>query len=100
MSTTMSTTMPAKTVQIRGHGQITIPKKIREMYNLQEGDILVIERHEDGILMQPRKLLDPTQTWFWTKEWQEKERLADEDIKDGRVSGPFKGVEELREHVE
>lgn len=96
----MSTPMPAKTVQIRGHGQITIPKKIREMYDLQEGDILVIERHEDGILMQPRKLLDPTQAWFWTKEWQEKERLANEDIKAGRVSGPFKGVEELREHVE
>ena len=70
------------------------------MYDLQEGDILVIERRKDGILLQPRKLLDPTQTWFWTKEWQEKERLADEDIKAGRVSGPFKGVEELREHVE
>ena len=70
------------------------------MYDLQEGDILIVEINEDGILMQPCKLLDPTQTWFWTKEWQEKERLVDEDIKAGRVSGSFKGVEELREHVE
>lgn len=92
--------MAAKTVQIRGHGQITIPKRIRELFDLQEGDVLVIERYKDGILMKPRKLLDPTQTWFWTKEWQEKERRADEDIEAGRVSGPFKGVEELRKHVE
>jgi len=89
-----------KTVQIRGHGQITIPKRIRELFDLQEGDILVIERCVDGILMKPRKLLDPTQAWFWTEEWQEKERQADEDIKEGRVSGPFKGAEELREHIE
>jgi AbrB family looped-hinge helix DNA binding protein len=92
--------MATKTVQIRGHGQITIPKRIRERFNLEEGDILVIEEREDGILMKPRKLLDPTQAWFWTKEWQEKERQADEDIKAGRVSGPFKGVEELRKHLE
>jgi AbrB family looped-hinge helix DNA binding protein len=53
--------MATKTVQIRGHGQITIPKRIRERFNLEEGDILVIEEREDGILMKPRKLLDPTQ---------------------------------------
>jgi hypothetical protein len=67
---------------------------------LQEGDILVIERCVDGILMKPRKLLDPTQAWFWTEEWQEKERRAEEDIKEGRISGPFKGAEELRKHIE
>ena len=38
----------------------------------------------------------PWRSW----EWQEKERLANEDIKAGRISGPFKGVETLREHVE
>lgn len=28
---------------------------------------------------------DPDQAWFWTEEWQEKEREADEDIAAGRV---------------
>lgn len=28
---------------------------------------------------------DPDQAWFWTDEWQEKEREADEDITAGRV---------------
>jgi AbrB family looped-hinge helix DNA binding protein len=92
--------MATKTIQIRGHGQITIPKKTRELFNLADGDVLVIEEREDGIMMKPRKLLDPTQAWFWTKEWQKKENEASEDIHAERVSGPFKGVEELRTHLE
>ncbi len=92
--------MTSKTIQIRGHGQITIPKKIRELFNLEDGDVLVIEGREDGILMKPRKLLDPTQAWFWTEKWQKKESEASEDINAGRISGPFKGVEELRKHLE
>lgn len=92
--------MGSKTIQIRGHGQITIPKKIRDLFNLKDGDVLVIEEQEDGILMKPRKLLDPSQAWFWSEEWQEKERAAAEDIKEGRISGPFKGIGNLREHLE
>lgn len=92
--------MATKTIQIRGHGQITIPKKTRELFNLVDGDVLVIEEREDGILIKPRKLLDPTQAWFWTEQWQAKEREASEDIEAGRISGPFDGVAELRKHLE
>jgi hypothetical protein len=28
--------------------------------------------------------IDPEQAWFWTREWQEREREADEDIAAGR----------------
>ena len=27
---------------------------------------------------------DPDQAWFWTAEWQAKEREADDDIREGR----------------
>ena len=27
---------------------------------------------------------DPGQAWFWTAEWQAKEREADEDLREGR----------------
>jgi hypothetical protein len=30
--------------------------------------------------------IDPGQAWFWTREWQEKEREADDDLAAGRVS--------------
>lgn len=92
--------MSLRTVRVRQNGQITIPKKLREMFDLKKGDILLVESREDGILIQPRKLVDPTQSWFWSKEWQEKERQADADITAGRVSDPLNGVSELREHLE
>ncbi len=30
--------------------------------------------------------IDPRQAWFWTREWQEKEREADDDLAAGRVT--------------
>lgn len=30
--------------------------------------------------------IDPEQAWFWTREWQEREREADEDLATGRVT--------------
>jgi len=39
-------------------------------------------------------LIPKDQLWFWTPEWQKKEREADEDIAQGRVK-EFSTVEEL-----
>jgi hypothetical protein len=30
--------------------------------------------------------IDPDQAWFWTREWQQKEREADDDLAAGRAS--------------
>ena len=42
----------------------------------------------------PKRLVDRSQAYFWTRKWQEGEREADEDIKAGRVK-TFDSVEEL-----
>jgi hypothetical protein len=42
----------------------------------------------------PKKLVDKSQAYFWTKKWQEGEREAEEDIKAGRVKA-FDSVEEV-----
>jgi len=52
-----------------------------------------ISRSYLGIEM-PKKLVDKSQAYFWTKRWQEGEREADEDIKAGRVK-TFDSVDEL-----
>jgi hypothetical protein len=38
--------------------------------------------------------IDPEQAWFWTRDWQAKEREADEDLAAGRVT-PYKSDEEF-----
>jgi hypothetical protein len=30
--------------------------------------------------------IDPEQAWFWTREWQQREREADNDLATGRVT--------------
>jgi len=65
---------------------------------LEELSIKEIKEVADFInFLKSRKLLkriDPEQAYFWTKEWQEGEREADEDIKAGRVSKAFDTAEE------
>lgn len=73
-----------KTSKLRGKGQLTIPPDIRAAARLEEGDPIEFELTVDGILLRPKKVIDATQAWFWTPEWQAKEREADEDIAAGR----------------
>ena len=69
---------------IRAKGQVTIPQDVREAAHLKEGDPVEIEITADGILLRPQKLIDASQAWFWTNEWQQGEREASADIKAGR----------------
>lgn len=59
---------------VRERGQITIPAAIRKAARLEEGDPLEVELVPEGILLRPRKVIDATQAWFWTPEWQAGER--------------------------
>ncbi|HUP70133.1 MAG TPA: AbrB/MazE/SpoVT family DNA-binding domain-containing protein [Acidimicrobiales bacterium] len=62
---------------LRAKGQLTLPEEIRAAAHLEEGDLLEAEITDDGILLRPQKVIDATQAWFWTLEWQAGEREAD-----------------------
>ena len=81
-------------VTVRKNAQITLPAGIRRKAHIEEGDILEAEVRGDEIILKPKKLIDKSQAWYWTKEWQEAERQADEDIAAGRVKS-FDTVDEL-----
>jgi AbrB family looped-hinge helix DNA binding protein len=78
-------------VKITRNYQITLPKNLREKYRIAEGDYMEIgEGQEGAITIKPVKVISPDQEYFYTKEWQEGEKEADEDIKKGELIGPFK----------
>lgn len=79
--------------------QITIPKKLIETLHLQPGDILEIKNEGFTIVLMPKKMIPAEQSWFWSKEWQEKEREAEDDIKTGRVSETFENADKLIKHL-
>lgn len=78
---------------VRKNAQITLPASIRRKAHVEEGDLLEAEVRGDEIVLRPKKVIDKSQAWFWTKEWQEAEREADEDIAAGRVK-EFDNVED------
>lgn len=82
-------------VRVGPKHQITIPKGIFKKLSLEVGDVLEAKQKGEVIYLVPQKLIPKGQAWFWTKEWQEKEREAEGDIKQGRVKGPFKDVSSL-----
>ena len=80
-------------------GQVTLPKEIRIKANMQPGDFVEVELDGEGhIVLTPKKLVDASQAYFWTEEWQKGERKADEDIKVGRVKR-FKSTAEAVKYL-
>jgi antitoxin PrlF len=78
---------------LRAKGQITLPEDIRRAARLEEGDLLEAEITSEGILLRPQKLIDATQAWFWTPEWQEGEREVDADLAAGKTESFASGDE-------
>lgn len=85
--------MPAYS-KVTRHGQVTLPASVRRELGVEEGDMVEIEVVDDKAVLIPKKLVDKSQAYFWTKRWQEGEREADEDIKAGRVK-VFESVDKL-----
>ena len=85
--------------KVTRHGQITLPAPVRKRLGIEEGDLVEIEVIDEKAVLVPKRLVDKSQAYFWTKRWQEGERQADEDIKAGRVK-VFDSAEELIKDLE
>jgi len=90
--------MPAYS-KVTRHGQITLPASVRKELGVEEGDLVEIEVIDDRAVLIPKRLVDKSQAYFWSRKWQEGEREADEDIEAGRVR-TFDSVGELIEDLE
>jgi antitoxin MazE len=80
--------------QLRVRSQITLPSEIVKKMRLQEGDNLDIILEDDKIVLKPVLVIDRSQSWFWSKKWQQMEKEADEDVKQGKVQ-KAKNLKEL-----
>ncbi len=54
------------------------PTRARQPDGAVDGAAILLEEIGDG-------RIDPEQAWFWMREWQAREREADEDLAAGRV---------------
>jgi len=80
--------------KVTRNGQITLPASVRRRANIEEGDYIAVSVDGDRILLTPKRLIDKSQEYFWTEEWQRGEIEASDDIKAGRTT-EFSDVEDL-----
>lgn len=84
---------------VRKRSQVTIPSSVVASFGLHEGTAVDFVERDGELVLKPKLTIDADQAWFWTEKWQKKEREADEDIKAGRLSGPFNTTKALSKHL-
>lgn len=87
-------TMKVEIAVMKKRGQLTIPKSIRDDLKLEEDTQLEVTVQNGAIVLQPVITIARDQAWFWTEEWQEGEREAEQEIRAGNVS-TFDNVDDL-----
>jgi len=85
--------------KVTRHGQITLPKSVRDKLGVYEGDIVEIEIVGENAVIVPKKLVDKSQVYFWTKSWQDGEIQAEKDIKKGNIK-VFKSTKHLLKELD
>jgi len=72
-------------VNLKTKSQVTIPKQIVRKLNLKPGDKLEFRLDDDKIIIKPVAIIDRSQAWFYTPEWQEGEKEVDSQIREGKI---------------
>ena len=103
-------TKKEKTILKKGVKNTTMfPPEIINKIPFKVGDVLDVDIKKNSVVFKKKlkkpkpsfgltkkpKKISKDQEWFWTKEWQKKEKEADEDIKKGRIEGPFNNAKDL-----
>jgi antitoxin MazE len=83
-----------KLLQIQKKNQLTLPADIRKKLHLKEHDLLAVEVDGNRIILTPQKVINREEEWFFTKRWQEGEKEADRDFKEGNYKD-FDNAEDL-----
>lgn len=91
--------MAESVVKVQKNKNITLPMWLLNRFHMSAGDFVRLEETQEGALLKPAKLIDPSQAYFWTKEWQVGEQEAEEDIRKRRVKRS-KSVNELMKELQ
>ncbi len=57
-------------VKIQKNFQIIIQADIRKKANIKVEDVINLKSLKRVFLIKPQEILDLSQVWFWSKEWQ------------------------------
>ncbi len=95
-------------VKIQRKGQMTLPSRFRAAAGVSEGDLLELSMRGGKIVMRPQAVIDHSKFPNADDEYTPAQRRlidaqlaeAEDDIKAGRVYGPFSTAEEMAASIE
>ena len=82
------------TVKVREKYQVTIPEEVRGKIPLKVGERVEVTARGTEIVIRPVVEIPRDQAWFWSKEWQQREKQASVDLKGGGFKD-FDTIEDL-----
>ncbi len=81
-------------IRLQKNKNVTLPIWLIRRFHIQPGDFIRLKETRQGVLMKPGRLVDPSQAYFWTKEWQTEERNVEAERRQGKVKR-FRSMKEL-----
>lgn len=85
---------------VQKRGVIALPLQIRRRLGLDApGTQLEIFERDGEIVLRPHVPIPAEQAWFWSPEWQAKEREVDVHVAAGETT-EFADVDEFAKHLE
>jgi len=70
-------------VKVKKKFQIVIPDEVRRKLQVEIGDTLEIEEKDGVLIARPVVVVEKSQAYFWTDEWQRGEKEAEEAKRKG-----------------
>jgi len=86
-------------VFVQKRNLISIPRDIREILDINEGDVLDISLVDNKIVIEPMKLIPSSQAYFWADKAQKDMLEAKKDVESGNVR-EFKNIQEFLNGIE
>jgi AbrB family looped-hinge helix DNA binding protein len=83
-----------ESVRVGAKHQVTIPSRISKALRLKKGDHMLVRLVDNTLELIPAQVVPKDQRWFWTPEWEAREREVDEALARGEYKGA-KSAEEL-----
>lgn len=85
--------------KIARHYQVTIPRTIRKISGLKEGELVSFEVRDGEIVITPVYMVKKEQAYFFSEKWQKAIKKSEEEIKNGHYK-TYKNSKELALDIE
>jgi bifunctional DNA-binding transcriptional regulator/antitoxin component of YhaV-PrlF toxin-antitoxin module len=88
-------------VSVQTRGTLALPAGIRRRHHLDEpgAQVEIVEREDGVIELHPHVPIPADQKWFWTDQWQQREREVDAHVQAGEVE-THESAEDLIAHLD